>query len=148
MGLLKKDGDITRMAIVTIAIFLAMAMLRPNLFLTVNNFTSMGYQIPELGLYSLAMMVVMITGGRDLSIVGIGNLACILSAYILRYAFLKQFYRRKAVAVYLFGYRSGCGHRTRLRAHQRTHHCQLWHLSNVGYHGDVFHLYRYRNHHQ
>lgn len=91
MGLLKKDGDITRMAIVTIAIFLAMAMLRPNLFLTVNNFTSMGYQIPELGLYSLAMMVVMITGGRDLSIVGIGNLACILSAYILRYAFLNNF---------------------------------------------------------
>lgn len=83
-NLLKQDADFTRMLIVTIVVFAAMAALRPALFLKSANFTSMGYQIPELGFYTLAMMMVMVTGGRDLSIVGIGNLCCIVCAFVLR----------------------------------------------------------------
>ncbi len=78
-----KDRDFLRMLAVTAVIFAAMSVLRPQLFLREANFTSMGYQIPELGFYSLAMMMVMITGGRDLSIVSIGNLCCIVAAYIM-----------------------------------------------------------------
>lgn len=78
-----KDKDFMRMLAVTAFIFAAMSVLRPQLFLRGANFTSMGYQIPELGFYSLAMMMVMITGGRDLSIVSIGNLCCIVAAYIM-----------------------------------------------------------------
>jgi len=81
-----RDKDFVRMLVVTILIFAAMSILRPQLFLKSTNFTSMGYQIPELGFYSLAMMMVMITGGRDLSIVSIGNLSCIVAAYIMHAA--------------------------------------------------------------
>ena len=35
-----KDKDLSRMLIVTVVIFVAMAALRPNLFLTGANFTS------------------------------------------------------------------------------------------------------------
>lgn len=72
-----------RMVIVTLVIFLLMAFLRPSLFLRSTNFLSMGYQIPELGLYSVAMMLVMISGGIDLSTVPIGNLSGVISATII-----------------------------------------------------------------
>jgi simple sugar transport system permease protein len=77
------NSDLIRLLCVTIFIFVWMTLMRPALFLRPANFLSMGYQLPELGLYSLAMMMVMVTGGRDLSIVGIGNLAAIMAAYIL-----------------------------------------------------------------
>ncbi len=84
---LRRDSDITRMLLVTLLIFASMASIRPAQFLRSNNFISMGFQIPELGFYSIAMMMVMVTGGRDLSIVGIGNLACIIAALIMHDGF-------------------------------------------------------------
>lgn len=79
----RRNTDTVRLLLVTVLIFIAMSSLS-NRFLRTNNFLSMGYQIPELGLYSIAMMLVMITGGRDLSIVGIGNLACIVAGLMMR----------------------------------------------------------------
>ena len=76
------DSDLLRMIVVTVLIFVAMTSLSDK-FTRPSVVTSMGYQIPELGFYSLAMMMVMVTGGRDLSIVGIGNLAGILSAMVM-----------------------------------------------------------------
>ena len=102
VGLLR-DRDFTRMLAVTVVIFISMALLRPALFLKSNNFISMGYQIPELGFYSLAMMMVMVTGGRDLSIVAIGNLACVVSAYIMHYAFERGYTGGAAVPYILAG---------------------------------------------
>jgi len=72
-----------RLLIVTVLLFILMSLLRPNLFLRASNFTSMGYQIPELGFYSIAMMLVMLSGGIDLSIVPIGNLSGVISASII-----------------------------------------------------------------
>jgi simple sugar transport system permease protein len=42
----------------------------------------MSFQFPELGILSLAMLFAMLTGGIDLSIVGIANLASILAAFV------------------------------------------------------------------
>ncbi len=97
-----KDKDFMRMLAVTAFIFAAMSILRPQLFLRETNFTSMGYQIPELGFYSLAMMMVMITGGRDLSIVSIGNLCCIVAAYIMHGA-VEQGISGPGAWVYILG---------------------------------------------
>ena len=83
---LAADKDLSRMLAVTLVIFIAMAALRPKLFLTSANFTSMGYQIPELGLYALAFMMVLITGQFNLSIVAIGNLCCITGIMIMKRA--------------------------------------------------------------
>lgn len=72
-----------RLLIVTVFLFVLMSLLRPSLFLRASNFTSMGYQIPELGFYSIAMMLVMLSGGIDLSTVPIGNLSGVISASII-----------------------------------------------------------------
>ncbi len=86
----RDDQDTQRILIITIIIFAAMSLMAPKLFLTDTNFTSMGYQIAELGFFSLAMMMVMVAGGIDLSIVSISNLAGIVAAFILHDAFAKQ----------------------------------------------------------
>jgi simple sugar transport system permease protein len=47
---------------------------------------SMAYQLPELGLLSLAMMVALLSGGLDLSIIATANLAALTAAAVLKAA--------------------------------------------------------------
>ena len=52
-------------------------------FSPVRNFESMCFQFPELGVLSLAIMISLITGGIDLSIISVANLAGLAAAFIL-----------------------------------------------------------------
>lgn len=72
-----------RLAVITVAIFAAMALLAPDRFLSVQNVTSMAFQFPEFAILALAMTITMLTGGIDLSVVGIANLSAIVAALIL-----------------------------------------------------------------
>ncbi len=77
------EGNLVRLLISTLLVFLIMGALNPDRFFTSRNFMSMSFQFPELGLFSLAIMISLITGGIDLSIISIANLSAILGAFIL-----------------------------------------------------------------
>lgn len=81
----KLDRDILKMAAIAILIFVIM-VYNNGKFLRPANITSMCYQLPELGLYSLAMMMAMLTGGIDLSVVAIGNLSAICAVKVMQIA--------------------------------------------------------------
>lgn len=83
---LPAHGATVRLLIITIAVFAAMSLLNPGRFLTYRNFASMCFQFPELGIFALAIMLSLITGGIDLSVISIGNLTGILAALILTQA--------------------------------------------------------------
>ena len=68
---------------IMVGIIIIMSILIPDKFLTVINFQSMASQIPEFGLLALAMMIAMMTGGIDLSVVSITNLTGVIAAIIL-----------------------------------------------------------------
>ncbi len=72
-----------RLAVICIVVFVAMALLSPDRFLSVQNLTSMAFQFPEFAILALAMTLTMLTGGIDLSVVGIANLSAIVAATIL-----------------------------------------------------------------
>lgn len=72
-----------RLAVITVVVFVAMSALSPDKFLSLNNMTSMAFQFPEFAILALAMTVTMLTGGIDLSVVGIANLSAIIAAMIL-----------------------------------------------------------------
>jgi len=72
-----------RLAVITLVVFATMAMLSPDRFLSVQNLTSMAFQFPEFAILALAMTVTMLTGGIDLSVVGIANLSAIVAATIM-----------------------------------------------------------------
>ncbi|MET1025557.1 MAG: ABC transporter permease [Dongiaceae bacterium] len=73
----------SRLAIITVLIFIVMAALSPERFLSFANLGSMAFQFPEFAILSLAMMLVMLTGGIDLSVVGAANLSAIAAALVL-----------------------------------------------------------------
>lgn len=72
-----------RLAALAAAIFALFAFLRPELFLTETNFRSMAFQFPEYAILALAMMLAMLTGGIDLSVIGTANLSAILGALVM-----------------------------------------------------------------
>ncbi|MGW6301153.1 ABC transporter permease [Peribacillus butanolivorans] len=55
------------LGVITAGLFVLMSFSVPGFFSS-NNLTNMMFQIPEFGLIALAMMVVIVTGGIDLSI--------------------------------------------------------------------------------
>lgn len=77
--LLRRDSSVLQLLLLTAAIFVAMSALSPEKFLRAYNFQSLTFLAPELGLLAIAMMLAMLTGGIDLSVIGIANLSGILA---------------------------------------------------------------------
>jgi simple sugar transport system permease protein len=69
--------------IIALVIFIAFSFLLPGKFFTVRNMQSMAVQLPEFGILAFAILITMLTGGIDLSIVGTANLSAIVAALIL-----------------------------------------------------------------
>ncbi len=66
--------------LIGIVIFIAMSILEPRAFLRYANIRGMFVQLPEYGILCFGMMLAMISGGIDLSLVGIANFASIMAA--------------------------------------------------------------------
>ncbi|NNU84601.1 ABC transporter permease [Geobacillus sp. BMUD] len=64
MRVLSKENIL---GLIAVGLFGVMAIIAPG-FLSMENLNNMMFQLPEFGLISLAMMIVIITGGIDLSI--------------------------------------------------------------------------------
>lgn len=79
------DPSMVKLVLILLLVVIIMGMMIPGLFFTGKNFQSMAFQFPEFGLFAIAMSLAMLTGGCDLSIVSIGNMAAIISgSFILR----------------------------------------------------------------
>ncbi len=69
--------------VVMVVVVLLLWALTGRDFMNPANLQSMAYQMPELGILSLAMMITMLTAGINLSIIATANLAGIVMAMIL-----------------------------------------------------------------
>lgn len=79
----RRDSHITRLVIFLIVIFAFFAIMKPEGFLSVRTWQAMGFQFPEFGLMALGVMLTMLTGGIDLSVVGIANMTAIGGAVLM-----------------------------------------------------------------
>lgn len=67
-----------------IALALALfAVLLPGRFFTGSTFMSMAFQLPELGLLTLAMFIAILSGGLNLAIIATANLTSLFIAWLL-----------------------------------------------------------------
>lgn len=66
-----------RMALLLVATFALFAVVKPGVFLSEVNLQNIGLVAPEIGLLSLAVMMAMLTGGIDLSVVAMANATAI-----------------------------------------------------------------------
>jgi len=79
----QKDPTLSILVIALLLIILSLFVFFPGRVLTLNNFESMAFQLPELGILSLAIMITMLSGGINLSIIATANMAGIVSAFIM-----------------------------------------------------------------
>ncbi len=79
----QKDPTLSILVIALLFIILLLFVFFPGKVLTANNFESMAFQLPELGILSLAIMITMLSGGINLSIIATANMAGIVSAFIM-----------------------------------------------------------------
>lgn len=80
----RKDRHISRLVIMIVAWMIFMAITRFSKFYTVINFTTMASQFPEFGIMALGGMLCMITGGIDLSSVGVANITSITMGMFMK----------------------------------------------------------------
>ena len=72
-----------RLLIIATTIVVVMGIATSGNLFGTASLSAMAFQFPELGVFSLAIMLSLITGGIDLSIISTGNLSGILAALIL-----------------------------------------------------------------
>lgn len=77
--------DLGRLSVITVLVFALMSALQPRLFFSWANFSSMAFQFPEFALLSLGVMVSMLSGGIDLSVIGLADLSAMLAVLVMRH---------------------------------------------------------------
>lgn len=77
------DNEMKVLSVILAGVIVLMSVLSPGHFLKIETFQGMAFQLPELGLLSLAMMISMLTGGINLSIIATTNISAITAALIL-----------------------------------------------------------------
>jgi simple sugar transport system permease protein len=77
------SGTIATLALLLLALWGVFAIAIGDRFFSVNTLQSMAFQMPELGILSLAMMLALLSGGLNLSIIATANLAGLTIAFVL-----------------------------------------------------------------
>ena len=84
MKLTKKlDGNTLSLIVMYAVVIIAMLILNPSTYFSALNIRSWFYIFPEYGILTFGMMLCMISGGIDLSLVGIANLVGVVACYIM-----------------------------------------------------------------
>ncbi len=80
---MRAERSLFGLAVFAILVVVLFSIASDN-FLSVINFQSMGFQVAEVGLLSLAVMLSMLTGGIDLSIVSVAGIAALVAAELFK----------------------------------------------------------------
>lgn len=72
-----------RLLLMLALMIIGLGLLEGNKLFGIAGLQSMGFQLPELGFLALAMMIPMLSGGIDLSIIATANLCALTVAYTL-----------------------------------------------------------------
>ncbi|HEX9589662.1 MAG TPA: ABC transporter permease, partial [Bradyrhizobium sp.] len=83
MARLAGSGTIATLVLLLLALWAVFAIAIGDRFFSVNTLQSMAFQMPELGILSLAMMLALLSGGLNLSIIATANLAGLTIAFVL-----------------------------------------------------------------
>jgi simple sugar transport system permease protein len=78
------DGDVLGLLGFLVVVVLIFSLTADN-FLTASTFTSVAFQLPELGLLTLAMLMPIISGGFNLAITFTANLCGLAMAWVLQH---------------------------------------------------------------
>jgi simple sugar transport system permease protein/ribose transport system permease protein len=76
-------GAVPTLSLLVLALAVAFSLVLGERIVGVGALQSMAFQLPELGILSLAMMVALLSGGLNLSIIATANLCALTMAWVL-----------------------------------------------------------------
>jgi simple sugar transport system permease protein len=77
------NGAVPTLSLVLLVLLVVFGLLLGQRIVGVGALQSMAFQLPELGILSLAMMVPLLSGGLNLSIIATANLCALTMAWVL-----------------------------------------------------------------
>jgi simple sugar transport system permease protein len=80
---LGRDPTVTMLAALIVLALVCFSVLAPARFLSGETLRAMAFQMPELGILALAMMIPLMSGGLNLAIIATANLSALVMAAIL-----------------------------------------------------------------
>jgi len=98
----RKNPELAPLPFVFLFVFALMSFLTPSRFLRGENIQSMAFQLPELGIFSLAMMITLLSGGLNLSVITTANLSSLMAALIFTHIYKPDLGGGAAVLVIIF----------------------------------------------
>jgi len=78
-----RDKNFYQLLAIVVVVFIVISVLKPDRFLSSTNFLSLMAQFPQYGLMTFGVMLAMLLGGIDMSVVAIANLSAIAAAKIM-----------------------------------------------------------------
>ena len=81
--MLRKSSYLVILIFAMVGVTILMMLMNGVDFISLRNLKSMSFQLPELGILTLAMMIAMLTSGINLSIIATANLSGIVMALSL-----------------------------------------------------------------
>lgn len=78
-----QDQTVNYLILLLVALFVCFALALPDSFLSVGTLQSMAFQLPELGILALAMMITLLCGGINLAVIATANLTALTMAYVM-----------------------------------------------------------------
>jgi simple sugar transport system permease protein len=81
--LLGRDPTVTMLAALILLAAIVFSVLAPSSFLSGDTLRAIAFQMPELGILALAMMIPLMSGGLNLAIIATANLSALVMAAIL-----------------------------------------------------------------
>jgi simple sugar transport system permease protein len=83
LDLLRRDPTITMLGVFIVIVVTIFGVLAPSRFFSGETLRAMAFQMPELGILALAMMVPLMSGGLNLAIIATANLSGLVMAAVL-----------------------------------------------------------------
>jgi simple sugar transport system permease protein len=78
-----RGGTVAMLGLVLVALLAVFGLVLGDRIVGVGALQSMAFQLPELGILSLAMMVALLSGGLNLSIIATANLCALTMGWVL-----------------------------------------------------------------
>ena len=80
----QQNPEMAPLPFILVVVFLLMTLLSHGRYFSVENIQSMSFQLPELGLFALAMMISLLSGGLNLSVITTANVSSVLTALVIK----------------------------------------------------------------
>ncbi|MBC8388700.1 MAG: ABC transporter permease [Actinobacteria bacterium] len=99
----KRNKDTVFLVGMLIIISGLFSIINPEQFSSFYSFQSLLFQIPELGLLTLAMMIPIISGGINLSIISTANIVGVITAIFFRSFNFESLFNYQAIIIFSIG---------------------------------------------